>query len=188
MGCARSAPAGAPEEEPEPELPFFEGKFAEQFDLGAELGAGAFSIVHECIHRETGRKYAVKCISKKKMGESDLEDLHREVIILKELDHDNIMKVRGFFEEKTKFYLVSDIYDGGELLHKIQEKNFYSEEEARAVMRILLEATSYLHEKNIVHRDLKPQNLLIKHKGEDDTNSKLIDVFPIPRSDFFVLS
>ena len=94
-GCLSSVPAPPDEEEVEPELPFFEGNFAAQFELGAELGAGAFSVVHECIHRETERRYAVKCIAKKKMGESDLEDLHREVAILKEMDHPHTPEQTG---------------------------------------------------------------------------------------------
>ena len=43
------------------------------------------------------------------------------------------------------------------------------------MMKILLEAVSYLHAKNIVHRDLKPQNLLIADKGSSDTNVVIVD-------------
>lgn len=41
------------------------------------------------------------------------------------------------------------------------EKKFYNENEARAVVKTLVETVGYCHKKNIAHRDLKPENILV---------------------------
>ena len=46
--------------------------------------------------------------------------------------------------------------------------------QARDLVKILLEAISYMHERNIVHRDLKPENLLLQNK-ENDSDIRLAD-------------
>ena len=74
------------------------------------------------------------------------------------------------------FYLFSSLYysnysflsvTGGELFDRIVSKQFYSEQDAAAVVYQILAALQYLHSLNIVHRDLKPENLLLKSKEDD---------------------
>ena len=50
---------------------------------------------------------------------------------------------------------------GGDLFDRIVERTRYSEASAKGVMRKILGAVVYLHDKNIVHRDLKPENILL---------------------------
>ena len=63
---------------------------------------------------------------------------------------------------------------GGELLERIIEKSHFTEVEAKKIMKKVLSAIMYLHEKKICHRDLKPENFLFSHPGED-AEIKLID-------------
>ena len=46
--------------------------------------------------------------------------------------------------------------DGGELFDRVVQKTFYSEEEARNAILVILKAVNFMHNRNIVHRDLKP--------------------------------
>ena len=71
------------------------------------------------------------------------------------------MRLEGFYDDKDYYYIVTELVDGGE---KIVEKKFYNENEARAVVKTLVEAVGYCHRLNIAHRDLKPENILVDSK------------------------
>lgn len=57
--------------------------------------------------------------------------------------------------------LVTEFMDGGELFDQIVEKKYFNEDEARQIIRILIDALDYCHSLGILHRDIKPENLLI---------------------------
>lgn len=71
------------------------------------------------------------------------------------MDHPNIVQFKDFFEEKEQYYLVIELLEGGELFDRIVEKEFYTEAEARSLVRTLCEAIGFCHERSIAHRDLK---------------------------------
>ena len=66
------------------------------------------------------------------------------------------------------------MYTGGELFDKIIDSKYFSEKEAAKVMKQLLSAVLYCHNKSIVHRDLKPENLVLETK-KADAAIKVID-------------
>ena len=74
------------------------------------------------------------------------------------------MRLEGFYDDKDYYYIVTELVDGGELFEKIVETKFYNENEARAVVKTLVEAVGYCHRLNIAHRDLKPENILVDSK------------------------
>lgn len=90
------------------------------------------------------------------------------------MDHPNILKCLGFFDEEEMYYLVMEYMEGGELFDRIVKKTFYSEKEARDLVYILLSTIHYCHTRNVVHRDLKPENLLLSSL-DDDAHVKLAD-------------
>ncbi|DAZ96083.1 TPA: hypothetical protein N0F65_005861 [Lagenidium giganteum] len=148
--------------------------FEENYTLGKTIGSGTFSVVREAIHKPTGQRYAIKCIKREGLVAEDIEALKTEVAILKEMNHPNIMILHDFFQEEKYYYLVTEFMAGGELFDRIVEKSYYSEREARDLVKLLLEAIKYCHDADIVHRDLKPENLLLTSK-DDDASIKLAD-------------
>ncbi|KAJ0399737.1 hypothetical protein P43SY_009318 [Pythium insidiosum] len=148
--------------------------FAQEYALGKELGSGSFSVVREATHKQTGAKYAVKCIKRDGLSDDDIAALTIEVQILQQMQHPHIMALYDVFTEATHYYLVTELVGGGELFDRIVEKNFYSEKEARDLVKVLLETIHYCHQKNVVHRDLKPENLLLTSR-DDDADIKLAD-------------
>jgi calcium/calmodulin-dependent protein kinase I len=90
------------------------------------------------------------------------------------VDHPFIVKLLASYEDEQNLYLVTDFCEGGELFDFLHLKGTYSEEFASTLLRRLLCALEYLHEKGIVHRDLKPENLLLR-KPNDALSVVLVD-------------
>jgi len=84
------------------------------------------------------------------------------------------MKIYEVFEDKYKYYIISEFLEGGELFDRIIENDHFSEKDAAKIMQQLLSAVAYCHSHNIVHRDLKPENLVYESKKKD-ANLKVID-------------
>ena len=62
------------------------------------------------------------------------------------------MKIYEMFEDKNKYYIVSEFLEGGELFDRIIENDHFSERDAANIMKQLLSAVAYCHKHNIVHR------------------------------------
>jgi calcium/calmodulin-dependent protein kinase I len=150
------------------------GNVKDYYSMGKVIGSGSYSVVRESTDKITKTKYAIKVIKRSELSAEDDEAILTEVEILKAMDHPNIMTLREFFAEPEHYYLVTEFVSGGELFDRIVEKTFYSEKEARDLVRILLDAIKYCHDKDVVHRDLKPENLLLT-SATDDASVKVAD-------------
>lgn len=85
----------------------------------------------------------------------------KEVSILRQIDHPNIVRLIDFFESDQFYYIIMELLPGGELFHQIVRLTYFSEDLSRHVIVQVAEALRYLHEEQgIVHRDIKPENIL----------------------------
>jgi serine/threonine protein kinase len=148
--------------------------FRDCFEVMEKLGAGHYAEVFKCRNKATGELHAVKVVDKKKTTTKQQGDLLGEVSVLKELKHDNCMKLSGFYDEGDKVFVVLELISGGELFAKICAEKHFSEKEAAKIMGQLLSGLAYLHGKHIIHRDLKPENLLLTSKDANWT-LKIVD-------------
>jgi len=136
------------------------------YDVGKEIGRGAFSIVREGVNKTTGKKVAIKSI-RTRFIKNKL--LIREIDIMKKVgNHTNILKLFEVFETKNFLYLVLELVTGGELFDQIVARGEYSEKDASNIVRQIISAVAHLHANGIAHRDLKPQNLLCAGADGDD--------------------
>jgi calcium-dependent protein kinase len=129
------------------------------------------------MDRETQEWYAIKSIRKSKV--SKIEVLKREIEILKEVKHPNIIELIDVFEDSKYLHLITEVCTGGELFDRIIAKTqsaegHFSEHDAACLVREILDAIAYCHNKGIVHRDLKPENFLYLTE-KDDAPIKIID-------------
>jgi len=138
------------------------------YTFGKEIGRGGFSVVIEGNKKGTEEKFAIKCIKKSSIEGDDIKLLTREIQIMKNVRHDNILKLFEVFEDEEQFFLVMELVPGKELFDKIVERGQYSEKDASNIARQIISAVEYLHEKGIAHRDLKPENLLSSGSEEQE--------------------
>ncbi|XP_069007890.1 calcium/calmodulin-dependent protein kinase IGa [Embiotoca jacksoni] len=134
------------------------------FDFKGKMGSGSFSEVFMVREKKTGNLFALKCLKKKYLAHSNLEN---EINVLRRIKHENVVGLEDFYETRTHYYLVMQLVSGGELFDRILDKGVYTEKDASKVIQQVLEAVSYLHENSIVHRDLKPENLLYYNSDEN---------------------
>lgn len=84
------------------------------FNLKEVLGKGSFGVVYRARSKLTNNNYAIKCIDKSKVIE-DLSSIERELIILMNIKHENIMKFYNYFEDEKRFYIVTEYAEKGNL-------------------------------------------------------------------------
>lgn len=95
-------------------------------------------------------------------------------MILKKIDHPNIMKIIEYYTTQKHIYIVSEYLVGGELFDRIAAQSSFNEYIGSQYMRQMLSAVCYLHQKKIIHRDLKPENAIFESKSAD-SQLKIID-------------
>uniref|UniRef100_A0A3B5LEQ6 non-specific serine/threonine protein kinase n=1 Tax=Xiphophorus couchianus TaxID=32473 RepID=A0A3B5LEQ6_9TELE len=117
------------------------------------VGEGSFGRVYKGRKKFTGKVVALKFMPKVGRTEKELRSLKREIEIMRDLRHPNIVQLFDSFETETEIINFSFAYD---FLHLI----------VREIACQLVSALYYLHSHRILHRDMKPQNILLGKSGE----------------------
>ncbi|KAJ3515149.1 hypothetical protein NM208_g15000 [Fusarium decemcellulare] len=136
----------------------------ERWELVDKMGDGAFSNVYRA-RDTTGERgeVAIKVVRKYEMNSMQRSNILKEVQIMRQLDHPNIIKLVEFSESRQYYYIVLELAPGGELFHQIVRLTYFSEELSRHVIVQVAKALEYLHEeRGVVHRDIKPENILFE--------------------------
>ena len=113
----------------------------------------------KCQEKSTGLEYAAKFIKKRQSRASRRgvcrEEIEREVSILRQVLHPNIITLHDVFENRTDVVLILELVSGGELFDFLAEKESLTEDEATQFLKQILDGVHYLHSKRIAHFDLK---------------------------------
>lgn len=141
-----------------------------------KLGQGGFGSVHLIRNTLNSKLVAAKFVDVSEfMNKADnIQHALKEAQYLINLDHQNIINLESVFLIKKEIILFTEYIQGGELKEYIKNHNPFSEQEAKKIFSVLVEAIGYVHSKNIVHRDLKLENILLVNK-DDPFNFKIID-------------
>ncbi|EEF29820.1 calcium-dependent protein kinase 33 [Ricinus communis] len=163
------APSPKPVHKPDTilEKPYEDVKL--HYTIGKELGRGQFGVTYLCTEISTGKLYACKSISKRKLvTRNDKEDMKREIQIMQHLSgQPNIVEFKGAYEDKQSVHLVMELCAGGELFDRIIAKGHYSEKEAASICRSIVNVVHACHFMGVMHRDLKPENFLLSSKDQN---------------------
>jgi len=145
------------------------------YEIKDKLGNGKFGLVRLGIHKETGKKVAIKIMNKKEMSNQDLELVKTEIEILKICQHPYIIRLYDIFENTDYIYIIMEHCSGGDLFTYIEKRGFrLSEPRACQLIHKLSVAVFYIHSYGIAHRDLKLENILMTDSSED-ADIRLLD-------------
>ena len=86
----------------------------------------------------------------------------------------NCLHLFGVYETYDSINLILEFIQGGELLKKISEKMHFKNNDAKHLMKNILETIAEIHSRHIIHRDLKPENILLTN-SEDLTSIIIAD-------------
>lgn len=135
------------------------------FDLAKRIGKGSYGFVYKAFDKKSNKFFALKKIYDAFRDEKDAQKTYREIFLLKQLDHPNIIKINKL----QKSINDKDIYVGFELmetdLHTVIRSNILEPIHRKYAFFQLLRSIVYLHQLNIIHRDIKPSNILMNSNG-----------------------
>ena len=151
----------------------FNGKPDEGFRFGIsdfkilrKLGQGKFGDVFLAVHKETNMILALKRIEKAKVKKFNmLKQVIDEMKIHLVLNHPNIIKFFGVFDDHENVYLILESINTGTLFDRLNEKEKLPVSEAVQYITAVVKAIDYMHQKSIAHRDIKPENILVADCG-----------------------
>eukprot|EP00419_Tripos_fusus_P053609 CAMPEP_0172814160 /NCGR_PEP_ID=MMETSP1075-20121228/11089_1 /TAXON_ID=2916 /ORGANISM="Ceratium fusus, Strain PA161109" /LENGTH=397 /DNA_ID=CAMNT_0013653945 /DNA_START=68 /DNA_END=1261 /DNA_ORIENTATION=+ len=153
----------------------FDGTY--EVDEANYIGTGKFAVVHLCWRRaQPEKRYALKVINTRVGDMASLNRIRQEIQILQVLgNHPGLVSLVDTDESQPgSIRLVLELCEGGELYDRIQQKQYYPEQEAKLCCHQIIDAVSYIHGRGIMHRDLKPENILLSSKVSN-TDIKISD-------------
>ncbi len=135
------------------------------YDIGAELGRGAWGIVLEGRHRQLRREVALKQLPPAFAADAEVRSRFvAEARLLGSLDHPHIVPVYDFVEREGLCLLVMEKLSGGTAWSRFVDEGLRVET-ACAIALVTAAALQYAHEQGVLHRDIKPDNLLFSGDG-----------------------
>ncbi len=146
-----------------------------RYRLEAEIGVGGLGAVYRATHEKLDKSVAVKLLHQH-CGENQLlrGRFEREAKALATLDHPNIVSVTDFGISGDTPYLVMELLEG-ETLGERLDRGALSANEAARLIRELLSALQFVHERGLVHRDVKPSNVFLQRLPSGAERVKILD-------------
>ena len=143
------------------------------YKIQKTIGKGAFGIVYKAFELCSGRIVAIKQIP---VNAENKKYVIKEIELLKNLEHPNIVKYYNYLKEDNHIYIIMEYLEGSTLRQYMKDNSEnITEDIARNIIKQLLNALSYLHYScDICHRDIKPENIMFTEKN-DISHIKLLD-------------
>ncbi|KAI3459365.1 hypothetical protein Pfo_016028 [Paulownia fortunei] len=137
---------------------------------GELIGCGAFGRVYMGMNLDSGELLAVKEVaistnSASKKTQEYIRELEKEVNLLKNLSHPNIVRYLGTAREEDSLNILLEFVPGGSISSLLGKFGSFPESVIRMYTKQLLIGLEYLHENKIMHRDIKGANILVDNKA-----------------------
>ncbi|ROT76625.1 Cyclin-dependent kinase-like 1 [Penaeus vannamei] len=136
-------------------------RLMEKYEKLSKIGEGSYGVVYKCRNRETGQLVAIK-----KFVESEDDPLIkkialREIRMLKQLKHPNLINLIEVFRRKRKLHLVFEFCDHTVLNELEKHPKGCPEHKTKRIIYQLVQAVKFCHAASCIHRDVKPENILL---------------------------
>ncbi|KAG1699776.1 Cyclin-dependent kinase 2 [Phytophthora capsici] len=138
----------------------------QRIEKGGSIGEGTYGVVYKSRDLKTKEVVALKRIRLETEDDGIPSTALREISVLRELEHPNIVRLLDCLQEDGKLFLVFEFMDKD--LKRFMEHKLGRLEPAqtKSFLYQLLKGLAFSHSRGIMHRDLKPQNLLVNNTGE----------------------
>ncbi|XP_039075138.1 serine/threonine-protein kinase Nek1 [Hyaena hyaena] len=142
-------------------------KTMEKYIRLQKIGEGSFGKAILVKSAEDDRQYVIKEINISRMSNKEREESRREVAVLANMKHPNIVQYRESFEENGSLYIVMDYCEGGDLFKRInaQKGILFQEDQILDWFVQICLALKHVHDRKILHRDIKSQNIFLTKDG-----------------------
>ncbi|XP_041912231.1 serine/threonine-protein kinase Nek1 isoform X1 [Alosa sapidissima] len=139
----------------------------EKYEKVKKIGEGSFGKAYLVKSREDARQYVIKEIGISQMSNKERQESRKEVAVLANMSHPNIVQYKESFEESGCLYIVMDYCEGGDLFKKINSQKgvLFPEEQILDWFVQICLALKHVHDRKILHRDIKSQNIFLTKDG-----------------------
>ena len=151
----------------------------DDYTLEKKIGKGAFGEVFLTTKKDTIKLFATKKMDKELFDNPTTKKyLLNETYILKELNHQNIVKFIDLKRTNNHYYIITEYCNGGDL-QKALERHIqkfgkpFSQEIVQHLMKQIISAFKQIHGKQIIHRDIKLENILLNYGTNEDKKMKI---------------
>ena len=143
----------------------------ENFIILEEIAQTQFSRIVKAKNKKTKEICSLKIISEAKSTEAPSKETLRELLVLMNFEHENIIQFKSVFVNKSNI-CIEMAYCPNNLLNIICTiSKPFTNNQVKKIIKSTAEALKYLHDNEIIHRDIKPSNILI----DDECNIRLCD-------------
>lgn len=140
---------------------------SEEYQKIEKIGEGTYGVVYKARHRKSNTIVALKKIRLENEDEGVPSTAMREISLLKELKHRNVVHLQDVHLTENRLYLVFEFLsmDLKRYLDSLPEEEYIDKMLLKSYLYQILDALLFCHKRRVIHRDLKPQNLLIDSNG-----------------------
>ncbi|KAI4350026.1 hypothetical protein L6164_010554 [Bauhinia variegata] len=140
---------------------------ADTFEKIDKIGQGTYSNVYKAKDMLTGKIVALKKVRFDNLEPESVKFMAREILILRRLDHPNVVKLQGLVTSRMScsLYLVFDYMEHDLAGLAASPRIKFTEPQVKCYMHQLLSGLEHCHDRHILHRDIKGSNLLIDNGG-----------------------
>jgi cyclin-dependent kinase-like len=137
----------------------------EKYEKICKIGEGAYGVVFKCRLKDSGQVVAIKKFVETEDDANIRRIAVREVRMLRQLKHGNLVNLLEVFRRKRKLHLVFEYCDHTVLNELESHPRGADETSVKRIIWQTLRGVNYCHQQNCIHRDIKPENILITRNG-----------------------
>uniref|UniRef100_A0A3Q3JJ19 Protein kinase domain-containing protein n=1 Tax=Monopterus albus TaxID=43700 RepID=A0A3Q3JJ19_MONAL len=137
----------------------------DKYEKLAKIGEGSYGVVFKCRHRDTGQIVAIKKFVESEDDPVIKKIALREIRLLKQLKHVNLVNLLEVFRRKRRLHLVFEFCEQTVLNELDKHPQGVPEAQLKSIVWQTLQAVNFCHKHNCIHRDVKPENILLTKTG-----------------------